>query len=139
MRARAIVLSGLASSTLMLAAPQARAAEDHASRAYAVPFDRAWIAVTQVAHGMPPWIVVAASEESGVVTVRKARHGMGLPKPGLRVTVERTGPEATRVTLTHLAGGPLDFLGWWADGGELGQFFRELDELLSATDALGAS
>ena len=135
MRARAVVLSGLASATLVLAAPQAGAAEDHNSRTYAVPSDQAWIAVTRVAHGMPQWIIVGASEEGGVVTVRKAQRGASLPKPGLRVTVERTGPTATRVTLTRLASRPLDFLGWWADGGELRQFFRELDELLLATDA----
>ena len=134
MKICAVIMAGLASAALAGAAPASGAAEDHNSRTYAVPFDHVWIDVTRVAYGMPQWIIVGASEESGVVTARKSRAGMSLPKPRVRVTVERTGPSDTRVTLTRLAGGPLDFLSWWAAGGELRQFFRELDGLLSVTD-----
>ena len=108
----------------------AASAEDPAHRTYAVPYTQAWVAVTRIAYGMPQWIVTAASEESGFVTVRKARGGLSLPKPGLLVHVEPAGPSGTRVTLTRAAGGPLEFLNWWAAGGEFYQFFKDLDELL---------
>ena len=131
------VVCGLLAAAMV--APAAGAAEDPNSRTYHVSSDQVWVAVTRVAYGMPQWIVTAASEESGLMTVRKTQHGMILPKPGVRVVVQRTGLAATRVTLTRLFGGPLDFLSWWADGGEFRQFFKDLDELLPPTELSATS
>lgn len=117
---------------LVVAAPAAPAAAEPASRTYAVAHAQAWIAVTRVAYAMSGWYVIAASEESGFVTVRKLAGLFGLPKPRVLVKVEPQGPSATRVTFLRAAAGPADFLHWWADGGESRQFFRALDDLLPA-------
>ena len=117
-----------------VALTQAASAESAARRTYAVPYDQAWVAVTRAAHGMPQWIIVAASEESGLVTARKSSHAINLPKPKVRIVVERTSPTTTSVAMQRVAGEPLEFLTWWADGGEFRQFFKELDELLPTSD-----